>query len=278
MSLYQKIANNNEPIISINSKSIATFQITLPVMSLAKAKKAIPFALEDDLLDDINELEFLIFKTSQKTLWDVIVLSKKTIQTIKIQLKKETETIKNCIFDFMLLPINEKKINYFKQDDDIIFRLNENQGGRLNENLFLKLYSSEEIQLSETNTNTLTNLTLFLNDSFKDLKKWLQPWRLTAVLFASMILISTIYLSMTNYQLESRVLTQKQQNIKIFQTLFPSIKRIVDIEVQIKQQLKSLSTQQQNLNNDFLKQLSQLTKINNKTNTLIFKNKRLTIK
>lgn len=278
MSFYKKIANNNEPIISINSKNIATFQVTLPVMSLSKVKKAIPFTLEDKLLDEIQDLEFFIFKTSKKTLWDVIVLNKKIVQTIKNKLKKEVETIKYCIFDFMLLPINEKKINYFKQDDDVIFRINQNQGGRLNETLFLKLYDLEKIQLSSTNTNTLTNLTLFLNDSFNDIKKWLKPWYLSGILFASMIMLSAIYLSVTNYQLENRVLTQKQDNIKTFKKLFPTIKRIVDIEVQMKQQLKGLSTQQNNFNHNFLKQLSQSAKTNNKINSLIFKNKRLIIK
>jgi type II secretory pathway component PulL len=278
MSIYQKIPTiNNQFILSIDSKKISTFQVTLPVMSFAKAKKAIPFLLEDNLLDDINELDFFVFKTTSKTLWNVIVLNKKIIKNITTQLKNQTENIQSCIFDFMLLPIKNKKITYIKQDDDIIFRINEHQGGCLNESLFLELYKEEDLELSKKSLNYLINLNLFFNNSFDYLKKWLFHWRLSFILLMASITFLTTHLIIENNQLTHTIEQQKTQNIKVFKKLFPSIKRIVDLEVQIEQQLKGFSRQQQKLNNNFLTKLSHVKNVKN-VKILNFKNNHLNIK
>jgi type II secretory pathway component PulL len=42
--------------------------VELPKMSLAKAKKAIPFLLEDTLLDDIEDLDFFVKKIANTQL------------------------------------------------------------------------------------------------------------------------------------------------------------------------------------------------------------------
>ena len=64
-------------VIAIDSSLISTHQITLPKMSSAKAYKAIPFALESQLLDDINLLKFFPIQQEKSTTWEVLVISKK---------------------------------------------------------------------------------------------------------------------------------------------------------------------------------------------------------
>ena len=53
-------------VIAISDQNISVHQVTLPKMSNSRAIKAIPYALESQLLDDIDLLEFTSIKSSKK--------------------------------------------------------------------------------------------------------------------------------------------------------------------------------------------------------------------
>ena len=64
----ETLGNAKDIVIAINSQNISVHEVTLPKMSNAKAIKAIPYALESRLLDDIDTLEFISIKSSKKSL------------------------------------------------------------------------------------------------------------------------------------------------------------------------------------------------------------------
>ncbi|WP_201342007.1 hypothetical protein [Abyssogena phaseoliformis symbiont] len=51
-------------------------------MSSAKARKAIPFALEPELLDDVDSLAFFPKKSSHPNQWAVLVINKNILDTL----------------------------------------------------------------------------------------------------------------------------------------------------------------------------------------------------
>ena len=57
------LVNAKDVVIAIDSRFISVHQVTLPKMSNSKAIKAIPFALESQLLDEIESLKFTSLKS-----------------------------------------------------------------------------------------------------------------------------------------------------------------------------------------------------------------------
>jgi type II secretory pathway component PulL len=58
-------------------------KVELPKLSLAKAKKAISFFLEDTLLDDIENLDFFVKKAINTLCYEVIVIDKQIINELQ---------------------------------------------------------------------------------------------------------------------------------------------------------------------------------------------------
>jgi type II secretory pathway component PulL len=66
---------------------VSTHHIEVPKMSFSKAKKAIPFLLEDVLLDDIEALDFFLQKAAGEQYYEVIVISKNIMNVLRKKLE-----------------------------------------------------------------------------------------------------------------------------------------------------------------------------------------------
>ena len=75
-------------------------------MSNAKANKAIPFALENQLLDDIDLLQFFPIKSIQANTWSVVVIATEIIHKIEQELQQAKCKPVAIVPDFLLLPFN----------------------------------------------------------------------------------------------------------------------------------------------------------------------------
>lgn len=74
----------------------------------------------------------------------------------------------------------------------------------------------------------------------QDLKKFWRPWRLSAVLLLVWLLIGFAGLIVDNTRLAAQVRAQDEANLQRFQQLFPSQTRVVNLDGQLEQQLRLL--------------------------------------
>ncbi|SFV89435.1 hypothetical protein MNB_SUP05-SYMBIONT-5-803 [hydrothermal vent metagenome] len=265
----------NQTIIAIDSQLISTHQITLPKMNAAKARKAIPFALEPELLDEIDMLAFFPKKSSQPNQWDVLVIAQEILDTLARKLQQAQCHVTAIVPDFMLLPVKENA-TYITQENLITYRYGNLQGGCLTQDLFHPLFdNTTKLTPEDTSYHPANTISLLSNPH--DLIKYMRPWRIPAVVALITLALSTTQVVMNNERLAKQLKTHKTHNEQQFRTLFPDIKRIVNMRVQTKQRLAFAIKQKSAYTHDFLTQLSKHARTNTQASKAIFKQKKLTI-
>ena len=264
-------------VITIDSSLISTHQVTLPKMSSAKAHKAIPFALEPQLLDDINLLKFFPIQQSKSPTWKVLVISKKIISELSQQLDEHHIEAASIIPSFMLLPHVSNKVTYYENDGIVIYRNNYLQGGSLPVNVFNTLYQDKD-QLVSSNLDVNPAVKFNLSGSNNNhWKKHLAPWKIPAVLVMALFSFSFAQTLMSNNALDTQLAQLSENNEKTFRTLFPEVKRLVNLHVQAEQKLTKAKALKANYSNDLLSQLSAQSSTTIQASKVTLKQGKLTI-
>jgi len=257
-------------IVKIDNNLFSTFEVVNKNLNLTQAKKSIPFNLEQELLDDIEDLNFFINKVG--SVFNVVIISKNILQSIKDSAKKLGVEVVGAHLSFMFLPNLEGKISYIKQDDNIIFRKNSFQGGEASSDLFFKLFGEDEI--TEIDNNTLSNdyikINLLKYEFIEIWTKFIKPYVAIVIIFAVALLLNIVITALQNKQNEEKLIILKSHNQKVFTSIFPDITTIVDIKVQAEQKMANFSTQSKSSNNDFLSIIIAKNIHNKKINSLIF--------
>lgn len=263
-------------IIAIDSQLTSTHQVTLPKMNSNKAQKAIPFALEPELLDDINTLAFFPKKSSVANQWNVLVIAQSVLDTLAEKLQQAHCQALAIVPDFMLLPIKENTA-YLNNEQLITYRYDNFQGGCLPQNLFHQLFDdTTECTPEKTHYQPKNTINLLVSDA-RNLLKYLRPWRIPAVIALTTLALSTTQILISNHHLSKQLEAQKSGNQQQFRLLFPGIKRIVNIPVQAKQKLTHATQQKSAYTNDFLTQLSKHPRTTTRTKKITFKQNKLTL-
>jgi hypothetical protein len=135
-SVFDELSSDEHYLIAIDSNLVSTHQVELPKMSLAKAKKAIPFLLEDTLLDDIEDLDFFVKKIANTQYYEVIVMGKQIISELQEKIEQVQLSVERCVVDFMLLPNDKEKMHYIEDEQGVLFRFGEFLGGRMDKVIF----------------------------------------------------------------------------------------------------------------------------------------------
>lgn len=265
-------------IIAIDSQLISTHQAGLPKMSNSKASKAIPFALESELLDDIDSLAFFPKKSSKLNQWDVFVISSNILDALTEKLQQSQCNNAIVLPDFMLLPFDEKITTYIEYEEMITYRNGKFQGGCIAKDIFHQLFDhSSQLTSSDIAYNPTNSINLLAGNIQSDLMKYLQPWKIPTAVALITIALSTTQIIINNHHLEEQLNIQKSNNEQQFRALFPNIKNIVNMRVQTKQRLSTATKQKSVYNNGFLTELSKQSDSNIQASKVTFNNQKLTI-
>ena len=250
-------------IVAIDSSLISTHSIEVPKMSFSKAKKAIPFLLEDTLLDDIETLDFFIQKTADEKCLDVIVIKKHTVDELKKKVQNAKLDVSKYIVDFMLLPSEKDKVYYSEAEQDVLFRYGDFLGGKTNQETFKQLFTDkDQIPAEKTDIKHAKNINLLNIDWALNWEEKLYKWRVSIIVLLLIMLLSPIQLILDNRHLTKSIETQLNTNETYFKTLFPEVKRIVDLHAQVKQKLNTLSVKGVQSDSDLLAKIQSEIKTN----------------
>lgn len=106
VSALSDIARGHRAILLIDTANLNISQVAIPTQNRQRQLQAIPFALEDTLADDIEELHFAAGKKQHDDLIPVISIKRSLLDSIINQFKDNSIFIETLSADVLALPSN----------------------------------------------------------------------------------------------------------------------------------------------------------------------------
>ena len=266
-------------VVAIDSSLVSVHSLELPRMSRSKFKSAIAFKLEEMVLADIEQLEFIPIKQDQSNHWDVMVIAKSILVDVKKTLIDACVQPLCIVPEFMLLPRHSGKVSYLELNNQVLYRSTKHQGGKLTKPIFAQIFTdTQQLYKVERFSEAIPTLSLIHKSEFSLWKSYLLPWRYSAVAATIVLALFVAQLSNNSEQLANELQRLNQSNQAQFKQTFPTVKKVVDVHTQATQKLALAHQHKQSLSNDFLTALNkkitpgkQLSKINYKDQLLTIK-------
>jgi len=105
-------------IAILSGELVSIMEVNIPIKSRAKAMKAIPFALEDQLADNIEDLHFELLNWLPGETSTVAVINDEQWQSYRQQLSDSQIELHRIIVDFDLLPLPENVAACIYEDSE----------------------------------------------------------------------------------------------------------------------------------------------------------------
>lgn len=273
LSKDQQIAGEQKTIVVLDCLLLAVHSVKIPKMRASQAKSAVAYALEDGLLQALDEVAVFPQKENGDT-WEAIVVAREVLAQVS---DKISENAINCLAlvpEFMLLPVIKGKIAYFEQQDWVLFRASKFNGGKLDKTLFFELYQTDVLQAS-TLGEYYADFNFFKVNLWEKYGKQVKQFRASMALTACIFALSLVGLALENQQLSKRLELKIMHNKTLFQSTFPSITRIIDLPVQLNDRLAKINQSKILLNSDLLSAMSRYS-FGKNTKNIKFDNNKLT--
>ena len=222
----------------IDGKYVSSFLCELPNLKPKKLKKIITNFMSDKLVSDGSEDEIIFTPTTNKNKYLVLVCKKTVIQELINELNQNDKKYISIWPDYMGIPAPEAGVNCLKINDWVLFRREDGTGARVNKSAHELINSGKDINLYEDNIFEFPPGQGFASGVFAasiDYKKYFSiasqfKRPLTLLLIFIFLSISSVF-----YEITINNYNAKKNRIKaetIFKDEFPSVNKIVNIEVQ----------------------------------------------
>ena len=280
ISLLAKELSGADLVLIIPSEQVLLLPVHLPGKNSARLKQALPYALEDQLVSDIEDQYFILGPKIREQTYAVAVTEKSCLDSMLTALKEAGIYPKIVLPESLLLPFSESTLTLLEVDSHIIVRSGAYSGFSCDkDNLSLVIKSLLEDPDQDIQKIVVYGSTEFLNDIAGDveLEQRETPHAVISLLYnemasdlnllprqfvhreqldiklkqwlpaAAMLLVwMVIQLSVQvydYYRLNKQDTALQASLEKIYRQTFPDSKRIVNVEVQMRQKLEDLRKQ-----------------------------------
>jgi general secretion pathway protein L len=289
--------------VVLPGEDILCLKAEIPGTNAQRIRQAVPFALEDSVIDDVDDLHFAIKKTTDNN-YDVAVIKKDYLESVVSQLKSAGVTAEVITADYLLLTDNntlfcdgqrvmfnsdalkfssgidnaaalvtikpDKIIQCGEQAGDFLSQYNES------ENIKKEACDSSAL-ICFVKNSTIANSINLLQGDYKKTKKWSDAGKRWLPVAAVML----VWLSLQGglFIVDYINFSSKNQSLKtdidaIYKKTFPESKRIVNAKVQMQQQLAELQKKNGQSGRSFAKMMSDSAAVFTKTKGLKIKSLR----
>jgi general secretion pathway protein L len=255
-------------------------QVRIPGRNRQKLLRAVPYALEEQLSDDVEQLHFAVGEQTPDEQWPVVVISRAYMASLLEVLVEAGLDVQQVIPEILAIPYNEGELSVLVSRDIALVRSGAASGYAVDsENLgmllaaqpreedqpapLVHMYVNQDSQTPDTSdydgqvhaeTFAANPLGIFvqgldarpinlLQGDFSRSGEWirvLKPWRATAALLLAGVLVSFIVTGIDYYRL-SRESEQLQARIEeTFRKAMPGTQRVVNPRIQMQQELERL--------------------------------------
>lgn len=302
-------ALNQHITIVLPGEDVLFLTAEVPGKNIQRIQQAVPYVLEDSVIDDVDELHFAISKTNSDPFdiqYNVSVINKEYFESIIAQLEDAGIHADAMIADYLLLDTNntlffdgsrvlfnsaslkfssaiDSTINLADQDVLKLISCDKETDGNnhldeLIKNVDLpRQHCDADPLLCLVKNRTNYNAINLLQASYKKKKNWSKTGK-TWLPIAAMLLV---WLSVQGGLFIFNYISLSKQNkllsteiTKIYKKTFPESRRIIDAKAQMQQKLASLKKRKGQSGRSFTEMLSGSAGIFSKTKGLVIKSLR----
>lgn len=272
-----RLASTRRLVVFVPGAEVRLTSASVPARQPAKVLQAVPFALEDQVADDIDTLHFAIGPRQAEGHHPVAVVARRRMDEWMNAFRSHGLRPELLVPDVLALPWDGIGTSWsaLREPDQVLVRNGAWSGfacdpadlytflqfadpdrahplrlllvdtaafdpGALDWPLeLLPGYATPLAALiASFHPERAINLLQGAYSQRRDLQKLWQPWRLAASFAAAWLVISGIAFAVENWRLGREVAEQEKANIARFIQLFPTQTRIQNLEVQLDQQLR----------------------------------------
>ena len=274
-------AGGQRVVVLAPGKDCLLTQVDIPGRSSrAKLLRAVPYALEEQLSDEVEHLHFAIGTSMDGGQWPVVVISKAYMDSLMADVTEAGLDVQQVIPEILAIPYAGNETSVLVENDIALVRTGSVAGYAVDSDNLGMLLALQEVDedeqlpalhlyvrqdnlqpdtagfVGETRVEPYPGdpLSVFadgldasainlLQGAYSRAGDWaraLRPWRATAALLLAGVLVSNIVIGINYYRLGQQSDQLKVQIEEIFRKALPATKRIVNPRVQIQQQLDSL--------------------------------------
>lgn len=272
------LAQNRRLVVLVPSADVRLTSVQLPARQVAKVLQAVPFALEDQLADDIETLHFALGARQPDGAWPVAVVARDRIERWLGFFTERGLRPDAMIPDVLALAVPyDSHFSVLVDGDEVVVRTGLDGGfvcQREDLELCLQIADPQrshvlraiiprdqafdpttlpwtveplhgfghplEALLQGLRENQAIDL---LQGEYSLRQDWLRlwrPWRVAASLAATAVLLGATLHGVQAYRLGHELDALSEANRERYQQVFPAETRIVDLEAQLDQQLARL--------------------------------------
>lgn len=272
------LAAGRRVVVLVPSADVRLCTVAVPARQAAKVLQAVPYALEDQLADDVETLHFAIGARDAQGQWPVAVIARQRLEEY-LGFFAERGVRPDALYpDILALPIPaEDQFSLLVDGDEVLARTSGNTGfvcAREDLELCLQLADADRqrrlrILIARDQdfdpstlpwtgeplhgfAHPLEALLQHLGDSaaidllqgdYSARQDWLRlwrPWRLAAGLAVVALVLGATLHGVEAWRLGTELQALSERNQQRYREIFPEETRIVDLEAQLGQQLARL--------------------------------------
>jgi len=265
-------------VVLVPAADVRLASVEVPARQAAKVLQAAPYALEDQLADDVDTLHFALGPKQKDGRWPVAVVARAKMDD---WLRPFTE--RGLVPDLMLpdalclAPADGERWSALAERDQVLVRNAAFSAFACSPDdleLMLQLADPDrkavlrivvprdispdftrlawpvellpgfvsplEALLQSQRPENGINLLQGRYSQREDLLRLWQPWKITAALLALWIGFAAVLHGVSGWQLRQQLRQQEDANVQRYQQLFPAETRIVDLPAQVEQQFAAL--------------------------------------
>lgn len=267
-------------VVLAPGKDCLLTRVDIPGRSRQKLLRAVPFALEEQLSDEVENLHFAVGTDTVDGEWPVAVINRGYMETLTTAVTGAGLDVQQVIPEMLAIPYAGNETSVLVENDIALVRSGRVAGYAVDSDNLGMLLALQEVDedeqlpglhlfvrqdnlqpdtaefMGETRVEPYTGdpLTVFasgvdaqainlLQGDFSRAGDWarvLRPWRATAALLLAGVLISNAVMGIDYFRLSREQDQLSAQIEETFKKAMPGSKRIVNPRVQMQQQLDSL--------------------------------------
>ena len=271
-------AGGRKLVVLVPSSDVRLSSVTVPARQAAKVLQAAPYALEDQLAEDVDTLHFALGPRQSNGSHPVAIVAKSRMEEWLAPFRAAGLMPDAVVPETLCLPeADDNRWSALAEPGHVTVRSSGFNGfGCVDEDLplFLELADPEkrahlriliprsfkgdftqlgwpvdllpgfaepmEALLQNYDPAGSINLLQGAYSAREDFKRLWLPWRAAAVLAAAWIVLAALNHGVEAFRLKHQLDAQNQRNIQRYQQLFPGETRIVDLSAQAEQQYARL--------------------------------------
>lgn len=253
-------------------------RVQIPGKNRQRLLRAVPYALEEQVSDEVENLHFALGEQQPDGSWPVAVVSRRYMDALIGALAQNALEVQQLVPEQLAVPVAENEISALVVDHLALVRNGEYSGFAADaDNLGVLLAMQQEQEnpqrlrllvpagMSPPETDSYAAETVveswsgdplvmfarglgarsinLLQGDYSPSGNWVQlwkPWRATAALLAAAVLVNLLSTGVHYYRLGEESKRLHAEIEQIFKTASPETRRVVNPRVQMQQQLDSL--------------------------------------